>query len=142
MALNDLSADYQHSAQLLKDRLAALRAELRKTTDPEEIWQLKRRIAELTPMLTEMNELAELTAHYYEKGHYRNAKYSANCFDISESSTAQTSAVDVAEILSSEDGSPAGYSPVARPTLKATKKKTQPARATKSLLDVLGTGKK
>ena len=30
---------------------------------------------ELTPMLTQMNELAELTAHYYKRGYYRNAKY-------------------------------------------------------------------
>ena len=44
-------------------------------TDPEEIFHIKRRIAELTPMLTEMNELAELTARYYERGYYRNAKY-------------------------------------------------------------------
>jgi hypothetical protein len=35
---------------------------------------LKRRIAELTPMLTQMNELAELTEHYYERGYYRNGK--------------------------------------------------------------------
>jgi hypothetical protein len=26
-------------------------------------------------MLTQMNELAELTAHYYERGYWRNAKY-------------------------------------------------------------------
>ena len=43
--------------------------------DPEEIFQLKRRILELTPMLTEMNELAELTAHYYDRGYWRNEKY-------------------------------------------------------------------
>lgn len=43
--------------------------------DPEEIWRCKRRIAELTPMLTQMNELAELTAHYYDRGYYRNEKY-------------------------------------------------------------------
>ena len=45
------------------------------TDDPEEIWRCKRRIAELTPMLTQMNELAELTAHYYDRGYYRNEKY-------------------------------------------------------------------
>ena len=45
------------------------------TDDPEEIWRYKRRIAELTPMLTQMNELAELTAHYYDRGYYRNEKY-------------------------------------------------------------------
>ena len=49
--------------------------ELASTNDPEEIWHLKRRIAELTPMLTQMNELAELTAHYYDRGYYRSEKY-------------------------------------------------------------------
>jgi hypothetical protein len=48
---------------------------LAQETDPEAIWHIKRRIAELTPMLTQMNELAELTAHYYDKGYYRNEKY-------------------------------------------------------------------
>ena len=43
--------------------------------DPEQIWQLKRRIAELSPILTQMNELAELTAHYYDRGYYRSGKY-------------------------------------------------------------------
>lgn len=41
---------------------------------------MKRRIAELTPILTQMNELAELTERYYEKGYYRSEKYSSNCF--------------------------------------------------------------
>ena len=48
---------------------------LAEARDPEEIWHIKRRIAELTPMLTQMNELAELTARYYERGYYRNEKY-------------------------------------------------------------------
>ena len=59
----------------LRARLRLLRQTLARTEDPEEIWHLKRRIAELTPMLTQMNELAELTAHYYERGYYRNEKY-------------------------------------------------------------------
>ena len=48
---------------------------LEKATDPEEIWHIKRRIHDLTPMLTQMNELAELTAHYYDRGYYRSEKY-------------------------------------------------------------------
>ena len=39
------------------------------------VWRIKRRIAELTPLLTQMNELAELTERYYERGYYRNEKY-------------------------------------------------------------------
>lgn len=75
MTLTELSADYEVSARLLRDRLKLLRQLLRETRDPEQQWQLKRRIAELTPLLTEMNELAELTAHYYDRGYWRNEKY-------------------------------------------------------------------
>lgn len=75
MKLSELSPAYEYSAQLLRNRLRLLRQQLAKETDPEEIWQLKRRIAELTPMLRQMNELAELTAHYYDRGYYRSEKY-------------------------------------------------------------------
>lgn len=75
MTLQELSVCYEEAAIPLRKRLKELRQTLAEETDPEEIWHLKRRIAELTPMLTQMNELAELTAHYYDKGYYRNAKY-------------------------------------------------------------------
>lgn len=75
MKLHELSRDYEAAAALLRARLKRLRAELAASSDPEEIWHLKRRIGELTPMLTQMNELADLTAHYYERGYYRSAKY-------------------------------------------------------------------
>lgn len=75
MTLRELSEDYRAAAVPLRQRLAQLRRELKGARDPEEIWHLKRRIAVLTPMLTEMNELADLTAHYYERGYYRNEKY-------------------------------------------------------------------
>ena len=66
--LQEMSGEYEKSAALLRARLRQLRQALATTDDPEECWHLKRRIAELTPMLTEMNELADLTAHYYERG--------------------------------------------------------------------------
>ena len=75
MELRELSAGYEEAAVLLRKRLRLLRQLLAAETDPEEIWHLKRRIGELTPMLTQMNELAELTARYYERGYYRNEKY-------------------------------------------------------------------
>lgn len=75
MTLREMSKDYQAAAIPLRQRLAQLRRELKNAEDPEEVWHLKRRIAALTPMLTEMNELADLTAHYYERGYYRNEKY-------------------------------------------------------------------
>lgn len=75
MTLREMSKDYRAAAIPLRQRLAQLRRELKNAEDPEEIWHLKRRIAALTPMLTEMNELADLTAHYYERGYYRSEKY-------------------------------------------------------------------
>lgn len=75
MTLAEMSRDYEAAAVLLRARLSQLRKLLAAAQDPEEIWHLKRRIGELTPMLTQMNELAELTAHYYERGYYRSEKY-------------------------------------------------------------------
>lgn len=75
MTLRQLSRSYRESASLLSARLALLRRLLAQAREPEEIWHIKRRIAELTPMLTQMNELAELTERYYEKGYYRSKKY-------------------------------------------------------------------
>ena len=75
MTLREMSRDYEYAASLLRARLKQLRQELAAAEDAEEIWHLKRRIAELTPMLTQMNELAELTAHYYERGYWRSEKY-------------------------------------------------------------------
>ena len=75
MTLAELSAAYEASAALLRARLRDLRKMLPQTDDPEVVFALKQRIAQLTPLLTEMNELAELTARYYEKGYWRNEKY-------------------------------------------------------------------
>lgn len=75
MTLKELSVCYEEAAVPLRQRLRELRQLLARAEDPEEIWHIKRRIAELTPMLTEMNELAELTAHYYDRGYYRSEKY-------------------------------------------------------------------
>ena len=75
MTLAELSECYEAAAVPLRARLRLLRQMLVQTEDPEEVWHLKRRIAELTPMLTQMNELAELTAHYYDRGYYRSEKY-------------------------------------------------------------------
>ena len=75
MTLRELSAEYRAAAAPLRARLRQLRMDLAAAQDPDQIWHIKRRIAELTPMLTEMNELAELTAHYYDRGYYRSEKY-------------------------------------------------------------------
>ena len=75
MTLQEISHGYEEAAAPLRRRLKELRQCLSHTEDPEEIWHIKRRIAELTPILTQMNELAELTAHYYDRGYHRNEKY-------------------------------------------------------------------
>lgn len=68
MTLKELSTHYEASAQLLRDRLRDLRILYAKTDGPDEKWRIKRRIAELTPILTQMNELAWLLEHYYTVG--------------------------------------------------------------------------
>jgi len=75
MTLAELSASYEAAAVPLRARLRLLRQQLAAAQDAEEVFHLKRRIQELTPMLTQMNELAELTAHYYDRGYWRNEKY-------------------------------------------------------------------
>ena len=75
MTLAELSLCYEEAAVPLRKRLRELRILLEKAEDPEEIWHIKRRIGELKPMLTQMNELADLTAHYYDRGYWRSEKY-------------------------------------------------------------------
>ena len=75
MTLQELSICYEEAAVPLRRRLSQLRKLLAEETDPEQVWHLQQRIAELTPMLTQMNELADLTAHYYDRGYYRSEKY-------------------------------------------------------------------
>ena len=75
MTLKELSVCYEAAALPLQQRLKQLRRALKQETDPNTSWHLKRRIADLTPILTQINELAELTAHYYDRGYYRSEKY-------------------------------------------------------------------
>ena len=75
MSLKELSLCYEAAAVPLRQRLKELRQQLQQEEDPEKAWHLRRRIAELTPLLTQMNELAELTAHYYDRGYWRSEKY-------------------------------------------------------------------
>lgn len=75
MTLYEMSETYRQSAAPLRRRLRELRGALKKADDPEEIFWLRRRIIVLGKMLQQMNELAELTEHYYERGYYRNEAY-------------------------------------------------------------------
>lgn len=107
MTLQELSIQYEASAQLLRERSKELRAQLKRAEDPEEIWHLKRRIAELAPMLTQMNELAELTAQYYEKGYYRNENYSFN--GLQRGAKAEANRCADEDCSGGIDGIPTGY---------------------------------
>ena len=75
MTLKELSAGYRETAVMLRGRLRMLRRMKKYTADPEEKWHIQREIAELTPVLTQMNELADLTEHYYDRGYWRSEKY-------------------------------------------------------------------
>ena len=75
MTLREMSADYEAAAQLLRERLRQLRQQLKSAREEEEIFWLKRRMTVLSKMLQQTNELAELTAHYYERGFWRDEKY-------------------------------------------------------------------
>ena len=75
MTLREMSREYEASAALLRARLKQLRQELAVAEDVDVAWHLRRRIAELTPMLTQMNERATHTERYYERGYRGNEKY-------------------------------------------------------------------
>ena len=75
MTLLELSAEYQASADLLRNRLRALRRQLRQAEDPAVCFALQRRISLLTELLRQTNALTELTKRYYERGYWRNEKY-------------------------------------------------------------------
>ena len=75
MTLTEIAQGYCDAAEPLRARLKELRQALKQADDPEEVWHLKRGIAELTPMLTQCNALAVLCRRYYERGYYRDETY-------------------------------------------------------------------
>lgn len=76
MTLYELSFTYEHSAELLRGRMRELhRAEIA-TRDRTERQRLRRRMAELEPLLREMRELAVLSRRYYDRSYHKNEKYS------------------------------------------------------------------
>lgn len=65
MSLRELAPAYRESARKLSERLGLLRRELKACNDPEEAFKLQRRIAELTPMLTEVKRCLHAVENYY-----------------------------------------------------------------------------
>ena len=58
MTLKEMSVEYTESANLIRARI-----------------RIDRRIKELTPMLQECRDLAELTARYYERSYHKHERY-------------------------------------------------------------------
>ena len=75
MRLCELSPGYRAAALQLKNRLRELRQRLKAAQDPAERASLRHEIALLATIMTQCRELAELTAHYYERSYYRSEKY-------------------------------------------------------------------
>lgn len=75
MTLMEMSAQYDHSALLISGRLAELRSALRVCGSEDESRRLRRRMAELKPMLTQCRKLSCLTARYYDRDFYGYDEY-------------------------------------------------------------------
>lgn len=75
MRLAELSEGYRQAALLLREKLRILRLELKAADDPQRRAVLRHEIALLSGIMTQCRELAELTAHYYERGYWRDDKY-------------------------------------------------------------------
>ena len=75
MTLAEMSGLYTESAAAIRQRIAELRRSAREQDSEEESRALRRRIAELTPLLQETRELAALTARYYDRSYHRHERY-------------------------------------------------------------------
>ena len=76
MTLYEMSQVYQNDALAFRTRMADLRSAMRLSDDEAETAALKRRIADLEILAKQSAALAKLTRHYYERGFYRDKKYS------------------------------------------------------------------
>ena len=74
MTLYEMSYVYREDAMRFRLRITALR-EQEKAAEGEDKLRLRQRILELQQLLRQSHELADLTGHYYERGYYRNEKY-------------------------------------------------------------------
>lgn len=74
MTLYEMSYVYREDAIRFRLRITALR-EQEKAAEGEDKLRLRQRILELQQLLRQSHELADLTGHYYERGYYRNEKY-------------------------------------------------------------------
>ena len=75
MTLTQMSYVYREDALHLRMRITELRESGKAAGSREELSRVRSRIAELEVLLRQARELADLTAHYYERNFYRNEKY-------------------------------------------------------------------
>lgn len=75
MTLKEMSVEYTESANLICARIRELRAEKKAANSPTASYKIDRRIKELTPMLQECRDPAELTARYYERSYHKHGRY-------------------------------------------------------------------
>lgn len=75
MTLKEMSVEYTASANLIRARIRELRAEKKAANSPTASYKIDRRIKELTPILQECRDLAELTARYYERSYHKHERY-------------------------------------------------------------------
>ena len=75
MTLMEMSADYRAAADIVRRQLKQLRQDYRQERDSELRWRLKMTIARQAEVLTQLNELAMLTEHYYERSYRPHEKY-------------------------------------------------------------------
>ncbi|MDY5611758.1 hypothetical protein [Dysosmobacter sp.] len=75
MTLLELSVYYADSAAMIRTRMAELRAAERAEADPVAARRLQLRIEALRPLLQEAQELAVLTARYYDRSYHKHEKY-------------------------------------------------------------------
>lgn len=74
MLLSEMSLEYKKSHLAFSARIKELKAAAK--ADPRKAEALLLRARALEPLCRETGELAELTARYYERGYYKNEKYS------------------------------------------------------------------
>lgn len=74
MTLHEMSYTYREDALRFRMRITLLREQSR-SAPKAEAQRLRRRILELEALVRQSRELAELTQRYYERGYYRNEKY-------------------------------------------------------------------
>ena len=66
MTLREISHQYSADAQRFARRVRELEQQLGRESDTQRQLQLKRRVAELQPLLRQSRSMAHLTEHYYD----------------------------------------------------------------------------